>query len=414
MTQLSPLVLRNLEGSTRTVASAELVFEKSRSHLPAAREGGEGYAVPVEHAGKRFMLKSYFLPTVERKQRATFISALALHELLPTFQAAPLRVIDGKLSASQADSIDIAGYLAPLVDGETFEGLINDQIELSPRARIRLAAQLCGTARVLERNHIAHGDLAMSNVMVTDVSSGTPNLRFIDFDGFYHPVVPTIPCSRERGGRGFGQDGYRHRAYQSMDCTTTITSDRAAMAALAFELVTLRWADTEELQRMTALDQSDIDRGAPSTSDVMVARWPEGWDLVQRAFAAPLPELAPSPEDWFEALERMRHSARTPTPPVATAAASHESIALRILERGQSERRVNLRNAGNSFATVSSRLAWLSYARNGQHVELRGAPGSTAVFMTRAGKLSKFTGHICIALQSGDEIQWDDFTFQVG
>ena len=416
MNQLSPLVLKGLEGSTHTVASAVLAFEKSGSHLPAAREGGEGYAVPVKNSAGRFMLKSYFLPTEQRSQRATFISALELHEILPTLEAAPQSVISGELSPPGQESLSIAGYLAPFIEGETFESVLNESHDLALKERVQLARQLCGTIRVLEANHIAHGDLAMSNVMITNFNGGTPSLRLIDFDGFYHPIVPKIPCSTERGGRGFGQDGYRHWSYQVMDDTITIKSDRAAMAALAFELVAFTSADSDQLRRATLLDQAEIDKGTPRTSDVVIARWPEGWELVKRAFGAPQPEMAPSPAEWHDALTRKYRTLVTPLPPplAPLPQSSRASLALRIMERGQPERRVNLRNEGNSFAAVSSRLAWLSYLRTERGIELHGSPGGLPVFMNRAGKPTKFNNDIRILLQSGDQIQWDDFVFQVG
>lgn len=413
MTQLSPLILKRLEGSQHTVANALLTFDRSSSHLPAAREGGEGYAVPVTRANRRFMLKSYFLPTEQRKRRTSFLSALALHQVLPTLAGAPECEIDAELTPTAHSSVSLRGYLAALVQGDTFEALLNEQFDPDIKARLHLARQLCGTVRVLEKNHLAHGDLAMSNVMLTDTdSAGRPNLKLIDFDGFYHPVVPTIPCSRGRGGRGFGQDGYRHRAYGAMDASVTVTSDRAAMAVLAFELVALHWTDLADLRRTTLLDQSDIDSGNPTTSETIIARWPEGWRLVRRALGARRPECAPSPAEWYQALTERYEPAVTPPPPVVDA--HYPSVPLRILERGHPERRVKLRNAGNSFASVSSRLAWLAYERCDYRVRLCGSPPGGPVFLMRGGTPSKLALPLAHLLESGDELQWDDFVIEAG
>jgi hypothetical protein len=414
MSPLTPLVLKQLEGSTHLVASTLLAFEKSSNHLPAAREGGEGYAVPVLRANKRHMLKSYFLPTHERNWRTTFLSTLRLGEVLPTLEAAPHSVIDARLPQAPSGEIAITGYLAPLIEGETFESLLNEQYTPERKARLALARQLCGTIRVLESSYVAHGDLAMSNVMITDIATGKPNLKLIDFDGFFHPVVPKIPCSRERGGRGFGQDGYRHRAYATMDKDVAVTSDRAAMAALAFELVTLQPSDFDELNRTTVLDQLDINAGKPTTSDTIIRRWPEGWKLVQRAFAATRPEFGPSPSEWYELVSTHYSPAVTPPPPPASRNSSRPSFHLRVVELGQPERRVNLSGTGNSFASVSSRLAWLSYARAGTQVVLQGTPPAGPIFLTRANSPSKLPQPLSLPLEPGDALQWDEFKIEVG
>src|SRR5262249_33150311 len=152
-------------------------------HLPAARQGGEGYAVPVEAPpAARYMLKTYHLPTIERKRRMAFLSKLELHDILPAFQAVPLTVIDQSLTLLDGTAVPVGGDLAPFVDGETVECLLNEGWDPPPDARLRLAAQLCSAVTVLESGGLAHGDLAMSNVMVIGAEDAL-ELRFIDFDG---------------------------------------------------------------------------------------------------------------------------------------------------------------------------------------------------------------------------------------
>ena len=417
VTRLNAKILKSLEGTEHTLGGLTVRFERSSNHLPAARQGGEGYAAPVATSqGERYMLKTYHLPTIERKQRITFLSRLELRDLLPVFEAVPSAVIDDALTTPDGTSVAVAGYVAPFVDGETVEGLLNEGWDPPLPARLRLAAQLCSAVEVLESGGLAHADLSMSNVMIIDAGAAVPELRFIDFDGFHHADVPTVPCSDERGGRGFGQDGYRHRVYQAMDDTVTVTSDRCAMAALVFELVVLRGDDAGKLGRSTVLEQRDIAGGAVSAPAPIVARWREGWSMLERAFAAPRPENAPAPAEWYEAIVRFAtqapHRSTPASRPGAAANGAGVVVALRLVEDGI-ERRVNLRGAGNSFASVSPRLAWLSYARSDAGVTLHGHT-KDPVFVRRGGRLSRHREDIAIVIEPGDEIKWSDFEIQVG
>jgi hypothetical protein len=309
----------------------------------------------------------------------------------------------------------VEGYLAPLVEGETLESLFNDGWDPPPALRLRMAALVCSSVEVLEAGELVHADLSMSNVMVIDHGTVEPDLRLIDFDGFHHPEVPTVPCSGERGGRGFGQDGYRHRTYSARDDTVIVTSDRCAMAALAFEIIALRPGDLDRLSRSTILDQRDVDAGRPSAPAAITARWPEGWSMLSRAFAAPSPAQAPAPAEWFEALIRLATSAPRSHMGVAPGLASSDALPstmLRIVEN-EVERRVHLRAETNSFGAVSPKLAWLSYVRSRAGVTLFGRTPHP-LFLRRAGRLSRLKDDVSLVLEPGDEIKWTDFDIEVG
>lgn len=426
--KLNAKILKTLEGTAHSFGDLPLRFEKSLNHLPAARQGGEGYAAPVlGPTGERYMLKTYHLPSRERKERMTFLTALKLNDLLPAFKAAPVGVVSGSVTPPSGMSIGVEGYLAPFIDGETLEALLNDEWDPDPPERIFLAAQLCSAIQVLESGGLVHADLAMSNVMVMDADTDVPELRLIDFDGFHHEQVPVVPCSDERGGRGFGQDAYRHSVYQAMNDSVTVTSDRCAMAALLLELVALKPKDVEHLGRSTVLSQDDINAGQPSTLPQIIDRWPEGWQLLRSAFLAPCPEDAPTPSVWYDALVRLatRHGVNSGGTPSSRRTGlgltgligGYPIVTLRIIEGedGGIERRVNLRGAGNNFTAVSTKLAWLSYSRTGKDVILHGQPmDPNWVMVRRNGKLMKYTSILSLTIEPGDEIRWGDFEILVG
>jgi hypothetical protein len=419
--RLNANLLKKLEGSPLDLGTSRFTFEKSPNFLPAARAGGEGYAIPVVHAesNRRFILKTYHLPSPERKTRITFLSSLPLQRLFPTLVAAPAIVVEKDFelpgAAGANNLVRIEGYLAELIEGETFAELIGGGWDPPFDLRLRLAAQLCNSVRVLEGGGLVHGDLSSNNIMVAAPESVQPALELIDFDGFYHSGVPPIPCTEESGGRGWGSHGYRSAAYQAMDETVLVTSDRVAMSALALELVILRPDDLELLERETLLDQVEIDAHNPQLPPEVAARWAEGWALVQRAFAAERPGDAPSPKEWCSAIARLALGIGD-TAPVSLSPLSGGLVPMPLLirESGQPDRRVRLTRASGTFGAVSGKLGWLAYEHHGASVTLRGE-ASSPLFVRRQGKTTeKHPGVVDTQVESGDTVIWDDFEVLVG
>src|SRR5690606_12247557 len=133
----------------------------------------------------------------------------------------------------------------------------------------------------------------------------SPNLVLLDFDGFHHADAPPLPPEQLVRGKY----GYLHRAF---GMSSVITSDRPPLAALVYEIVCQEPDDPEGLNNngRGLLGQPDLDKGSvvpPRGNDgnpalKVAQRWPEGWRLVERAFAVGRPEDAPSPDEWAEAI----------------------------------------------------------------------------------------------------------------
>ena len=292
-----------LDGTTQTIGGETFCLQSRHGSA-----GGEGYVIPVVRLaeGERLMLKCYRLPSPERRQRIEFLSSLNMRQLpgLPAawFDAAPCMVVGTKVLVPRPkggqDEVEIEGYLATFIEGRTLEECLADEAwDPTLETRRDLARHLCMAVQILEdADQLVHGDLSGRNILVTH--GPRPELRLIDFDGFYHHRVRPILCTKAPGGRGWGSDGYRSPVYRSPDDSMVVTTDRVAMAVLAYELVVRRPGDATLLSRDTFLDQQAIDNMRPTLPQEIVDRWPEGWELVRQAIAANPPDKAPSPERW--------------------------------------------------------------------------------------------------------------------
>ena len=126
---LNATILQKLEGHTRSLAGVDLHFVQSGNGKPATWAGGEGFAAPVDVPGAgRHIFKIFKLPTPERRARARFLSALRLDWLpglrMPLFAAAPAHVVEDVLAVPTEGDFPVAGHLARLVPGKTFEELL--------------------------------------------------------------------------------------------------------------------------------------------------------------------------------------------------------------------------------------------------------------------------------------------------
>lgn len=412
MAALDARTLKALEGKALRVGARTYTCAPSATHLPAARQGGEGFAIPLrdDAEGVAYILKAFHLPTPERRQRVVFLASLDLSTVLSTFEAVPRFAAGGEVPAPNGKgTVPLEGYLCAHIDGDTFVDLLAADWDADTEDRCRLAAQLCCAIQVLEHGEIVHGDLSQGNLMVT--SGSPPLLRIIDFDGFGHPLVPPIKVTTVRGGRTFGSDGYRHHSFKQMDESVVVNSDRVAMAVLAFELMVLRGEDTDTLQRMTCLEQSDLDEGVAIAPGDIAQRWPEGWRLVTQAVEAPIPEMAPSPLDWLEAIAR-RVGARHPSAGRRTDAPKHPAVTILAQLPSGEEVRLQLTQAENSFAALHRRLGWLSYRRRGGRLYLEGVAPSP-VHVVGDAPLEPMWGSISVEASQGVEFRWEDFVLLI-
>jgi len=425
MSQSLAMTLQKLEGTAHDLNGVRVQFEESQNGRPAAWAGGEGYAAPVRVAGgEPHFLKIFRLPTSERRQRAAFLSALALGRLplrQRLFEAAPTRTVCASIDVPDEGNIVIEGHLAPSIQGNRFDTLMQECWEGSIEARVGLARQLCAAIEVLEGGGLTHGDLSAGNVMVVGATGPRPELRLIDFDGFHHGRVPPVPyTTKERGGRAWGTPGYRAPSFKRQ-ADVFVTSDRVAMGILAMELVTLRHDD--DLEQDSFLSQASIDARAPELPDEIVARWPAGWELIRRAVSEDDPSRAPSPLDWRRELGRVLARPAGVTDPFATAPKSLvASFLVLVRETGQLDVRVKLRGLSGTFGQVGPRLHWLSYQITSTGVRLTGSTPAvdrrpTRLFVRHGGpkaEAAQYTGDVVVDAALGDVVLWDDFQIYLG
>jgi len=428
---LSASVLRNLEGSRFMIDGEVAEFERAPPKEKfAASVGSEGVAAPILLGKQRCMLKMYYLPSEERHRRINFLCKLQLGNLLPAFAAAPSRVARGTLhvkvdSKAEPKPLSVEGYLAPFVAGETLELLVEKGEDVSTESRVKVAVDLCCAVEVLEAADLVHGDLQPRNLIIKDWNSTSPQLHLIDFDGFFHPDwdrIPLIPTADVRGGRPGGCPGYLHRRYAKAKGMQVITSDRMALAALVYEIMVLRCADFELLPTISFLNQDDISQGTASAPEMLIVRWPEGWQLVQRAVQAESAEEAPSPAEWLEALRGFANRDLMITqmlphvePPKAS---SVQRPLFLLIEDGETgfEWKEGLNQLRSSLGHIDPALDWLFYSQQGGRLFLEGKPhpGTPEIIKLKLGqKRDQRTGQFGVEVHSGDLLKWARFHIKV-
>lgn len=381
------------------------------SDKPAVRAGGEGYAVPVVacDSGRRELLKIYKSAFKERHERIGFLSSLKLHEVLPTYAGAPTMIVSDKISATcdgQVNQYNADGLICPFVEGEEFGRLLKKNWAATMRSRVHLAHQLCQAVRVFEGSGLVHGDLSCSNILIEKTDHDLSTLRWIDFDGFYHPSLPALPLIE--GGRGFGSNGYRSYVFTKQE-VPVVNTDRVAMAALAYELVVFQSSDLQGLQRETLIDQQAIDEASKQTAPQLPAeitnRWPEGWELVRRAFSSSDPQSqAPSPDVWCQSLSdlgrRLEPQLGTPTIQLNV---EHPSDGLRVFL---------IRKSENSLQAISPGLAGLRYQVKPPGLVILGTFDGM-LFHRRGDDVTRYRSPVSLSISVGDRLTYRDVSIDI-
>lgn len=381
---LSARSLRALAGQQVMLGGRSLHFlaREDRPHLPAYVEGGEGRVAPVRDvvSGDEYMLKIFKASTAERQHRTDFLCRLGLSDLHPTLEAAPrVRVLQDLQIEGRRERVD--GHITKRVAGATLDAVL-EEAPLSMQSRTALAQQLCGVLMAFEACGFVHGDLALTNLMVDRRATSTVGMRVIDFDGFYHPAVPSLPgASAKRGGRrAIGHDGYRHAAFGSEGgAEALVDSDRAALAALLMELLVIQPGDRAKLldDRSSLVDQSDANRRAVRVPATIRERWPRGATLLESVFnTCRHPKDAPAPADWLQEISAFVGMGSGVTP----------GIRLRITLPDGAARSLQVSNAVGHFGRLSDALAWLHFERTPHGLRLHGVvPAGLTVALSEQG-----------------------------
>jgi hypothetical protein len=413
---------QDLEDTSHDLGDLQIYFEKSRTRWPIVRGGSEGYAAPVRvrhrassDRGEPHMLKVYLNPVAERRERAAFLSALGLPSLplrIKLFEAAPTRPVSHTIIIPKSrESVAVEGYLAPFIAGVTFGELLVDGWKADIAARISVARQLCLAVEVLEEGgKLVHGDLSPGNLLILGAETPSPEIRLVDFDGFHHPDIPPVPTGK--GGRSWGTPGYCAPALKKRDHSVFVSSDRVAMAILVMEIVARR---DEDLIDDTLLKQAEIYERRPTLPPEIIARWPEGWELVQRAIAADDPTSAPPPRRWRAALSELLH--RGPAillPSTMGPVSSEPGFVVLVYEHGKERRQVRLPLPQGTFARVSDELGWLAYQQVGDELALTGEPPARIDLTWRRGSWQadpqRCRGEVSVRATKGSVIHWGEFS----
>lgn len=432
MSRVSTAHIKKLQKQSHRVGSLELEFVANApgwKRLPLI-SGGEGWATVVRfrEAGTDewsplHALKVFNHACQQRRRRSAFLCGLDLPSVpfpVKLFEGAPKSIFRHTFHMDGQEPLLFEGYLAPFIQGNTF-GELMEAMEWEPplSARIALARQLCHAVEMLEGAGLIHGDLSPHNLMVVDHSGPRPELRLIDFDGYYHKHVPKVPPDQ---GRVWGSDGYRARKFVFGREDSLPTSDRFSMAILTVELIVRQHTDT----RPSLLAQKQIDDGSAELDAESAAQWPAGAELLRHALVRPDPATAPSPREWRAALEALaRQPGPAAVPPSLRPPESLRpalSVEVRCHGKDRSWRRLPL-PSGN-FEPAALELAWLQYRVEGSKIVLSGAPPQQAdgrdrpepLFFRDGGEDAPLTRYVPTAerpIQVESTLHWGDFTLSI-
>lgn len=318
---LDAMIIRKLEGTKFYFNDTLMRFLTSASHLPLARRGGEGYLLPaMDSDGNCYMFKFLHNATNEMLSKMKQLRAKKLYSLNKIFVTTEIEVFQSSLVMPGIEhAINITGYRMPFLQGDTLRSLFIDGWNPSLEDRIRLSIELCVGITLLEGMKLIHRDLSPANIIILQ---GKPGLHIIDFDGHFieeYANNDNLQCKSY-----VGLPGYTHRVYNTSDVICKSFSDRMALAVIVFEMMVCGHFYLDHLYgigRDTLLNQFDIDRGKLVLPDAFRAKWPSGWNLLERAVQVNSPLDAPTPAEWIECLLNFKSS---------SAAASYNDASMKI------------------------------------------------------------------------------------
>lgn len=324
-----------------------------------ARSGSEAYGFPITyHDPKNGRLPAFmklFMQNVpERDARTQFLvvekELAASHSWM--FHGVPFTVLG---NGTQINGVDVVGHVALRI-GAAFGVPAEDLMRLksqgewdnkySLETRRFLAGQLCTAVSTMEEFQFIHGDLAPGNVMIgPGPKNGQPICTLCDYDGFSHPSVSPLP----REFRTFGSPGYIYPELldrmeadqQRKDESINVETDRFALAVLVCELVTWTPELGEQLGRDRLLSDripDDQRQNGNYIADNIRRKWPEGFDLLDKAVRASDVTSMPSPETWLRLLGVSRAFTKHPRLEIYEGPDGHEilvdSVEIKIQRTG--------------------------------------------------------------------------------
>lgn len=429
MVQLDPQALRQLEGQTIYVGGEPIRFEQATTRPGTAQgrvltvvpfcAGKEAIVAWVTYKGRRHALKLMRRPTPVRRQRIDFLLGLRLHGWgVPAFSAAPRLGLEGPIQLKGEERpIDLVGYLADYISGRSLMELMRgtsaewDQISLA--ARFKIAAQLAGAVQILERSHIAHGDLHPANILITDATSQDPQLRLIDFDAFHHPSEAWAPPVSKQEGRVVGAEGYIHpTAFKEEQ----VRSDRMSLAVLCCEIVALRTQHMQKRRRNGLFRQPELCARKDQLPDEIRELWPEGFRLLDQTLSAERYEVeGASPGEWLNALSALLDA---PVPDLRGRPCA--GLHLQVYLPGKTVPvQIPVSVSGTTFAAASPELGWLRLemvpGNPGRAPSLRvtGNEVWPALFRRRNQELRSQIKEVCFDAQVGDLFEWKQYKILV-
>jgi len=287
------------------------LFPQEEGEVVFVVEGGEALIYQVCSIITK---RPYALKVIKPAFRGEHIARVA--EVLKRFAHIPGLFLPNRICLTMTDYPDLIkdypdleyAVLMPWLTGKTWSELMLDQAasaHYTLQQACALAATLANLLYNLESHHLAHADIAGSNVFL---SADLQRLQLLDLEGLYVPDIPLPPFCRR------GSFGYQHSnlGLQGQWCPE---GDRFAGAILLTEMLTwwnpyVRAHVADHAGKLFQPAELQTDR-SPCWPDVRNTLWsihPDLLSLFDRAwFSASLAEC-PDFTSWRSALVSVSNS----------------------------------------------------------------------------------------------------------
>lgn len=387
------------------------ILSQSEAGRPI-RAGGEAYGVcAVGREGDREIpafLKIFRHRVPLRDRRNRFLATLGLANRHWLFRGVPF----GFLTDRTVKGIELHGNLSLRIRSRTGEvaptvgELINhDRWTYSREQRARFCGQICCAVHALEGFGLVHGDISLGNVLIGWEAGLGEVATLVDYDGFYHPKLPPLPLKlgkheiRRVGSPGFQAPLLLEEIEQDAE-RACVRSDRMALAALVFQLMVWEPEIRGQLGREQILEpRMTRERDLASLPPSIRSRWPEGFELLSRAFHSSSYRSMPSPRAWLGAV-----GGPNPGPPVLRVS-NHRP-------RPPVSQKVALSSQTGDFAKVHAELSAVSFRRNGHGRVLLEFSWQAPVIQP-SSRSSRSPAGRAVELGAGDVVSSNFWKFEV-
>jgi hypothetical protein len=389
------------------------------------RTGVEAFGLKVDLDVKRSgqtashpaFLKIFKTAVREREQRVRLLIEMGLAKQHGLFSGIPF----GWLGRLPINGVDIIAHCTRMIGGppEDFGRLRQSKrwMAFDQKARQRFAAELAVAVAGLERAGIVHGDISPGNILVGQIN-GKGMCILCDYDGYSSHLAPRLPRKDDNRlpCRPLGSPGYQYpdliaalKQDQHNEADIWVETDRFALGVAICEMMV--WSNEIEALLQKEGREEFLSRDLIAKRDLsrlprdVIASFPKGFNLLDKALHVAGPAAMPSPEDWLRVLGFEDDAVEFKGSPLITAArmrgtSRSAKSAFRLLHQDGDFGKANPEFAGTGYRFFQNKL------------ELRFAKGP--VKRRRHGRLADVTADFdSVIANPGDIFYVGEWEFEI-